>query len=127
MLFIEHDVEHVLGIIVLQARAYKLDLDEANAKLKKVMESERTLSASMASLRAEVKNARAEIESVREEGEAALAEKDEAIEMEMTQMRVEWEAAVSEEAKLREQVSTLSDALAKVCWQGMFSGCNVCL
>jgi len=73
------------------------------------------MSASMASLRAEVKNARAEIESVREEGEAALAEKDEAIEMEMTQMRTEWEAAVSEEAKLRERVSTLSDALTKVC------------
>lgn len=72
------------------------------------------MSASMASLRAELKNARAEIEAVREEGETALVEKEEGIEMEMTQMRTEWEAAVSEEAKLREQVSTLSDGLAKV-------------
>lgn len=100
--------------VVDKARAYKIDLDEANAKLKKLVESERTMSASMASLRAEVKNARAEIESVREEGEAALAEKEESIEMEMTQMRTEWEAAVSEEAKLREQVSTLSETSTKL-------------
>jgi histidinol dehydrogenase len=94
------------------------------------MESERNMSASMASLRAEVTNARAEIEHVREEGEAALAEKEEQIEMEMTQMRAEWEAAVSEEAKLKEKVTELTDALTKVCCvhlsqaQRMFLGRN---
>jgi hypothetical protein len=62
-----------------QARAFKLELDEANEKLNKVMESERNMSASMASLRAEVTNACVEIE-----GEAGLAEKEEQIEMEMT-------------------------------------------
>lgn len=100
---------------LLQARAFKLDLDEVNAKLKKVMESERSMSASMASLRAEVTNSRAEVERVREEGESALAEKEEQIELEMSQMRAEWEAAVSEEAKLKGKVSELTDALAKVC------------
>ena len=84
----------------------------------------------MASLRAEVTNARAEIEHVREEGEAALSEKEEQIEMDMSRMRAEWEAAVSEEGKLKEKVAELSDALAKVCWfhlsqaQYLFLGYN---
>jgi hypothetical protein len=55
------------------------DFASTNEKLNKVMESERNMSASMASLRAEVTNACVEIE-----GEAGLAEKEEQIEMEMT-------------------------------------------
>nr|XP_024398560.1 protein WEAK CHLOROPLAST MOVEMENT UNDER BLUE LIGHT-like 1 isoform X1 [Physcomitrium patens]PNR37569.1 hypothetical protein PHYPA_020678 [Physcomitrium patens] len=97
-----------------KARAFKFDLDEANIKLKKLMESERSMSATMASLRAEVGNANAEIARAREEGEAALAEKESDIEMEMSRMKTEWGAAVAEEKRLKEESSALSKALTKV-------------
>lgn len=98
----------------MQARGLKMDLEEANVKLKKVTESERSMSASVASLRAELKNARAELAVVKEEGETAVAEKEAEIEVEMNHMRSEWEAAVSSDARLTESVTTLNEALHQV-------------
>ena len=46
--------------------------------------------------------------AVKEEGDQAMAEKDEQIEEEMTRMRTEWQSAVSSEARLTEEVSTLT-------------------
>lgn len=102
----------------MQAREFKYELDEANAMLKKVTQSERSMSASMASLRAEIKTMQNEMIAVKEEGDQAMAEKDEQIEEEMTRMRTEWQSAVSSEARLTEEVSTLTESLEKV------SGCN---
>lgn len=85
-------------LLVLQARGFKLDLDEVTAKLEKVTESERTMSASMASLKAELNNARTELAATREDHGVALAEKEQQRELELNQMKTEWEVAVISEA-----------------------------
>jgi hypothetical protein len=79
---------------VLQARAFELDLNEVTAKLEKVTESERTMSASMAGLKAELNNVKAELAATQEDHGNALAEKEQQYEVELNQMRTQWEVAV---------------------------------
>lgn len=100
--------------LVLLARALKLDLDEAIAKLEKVTESEKSMSSSMASLKAELNNAKTELEAAREDRGIALAEKEQQYELELNQMRSQWEVAVISEASLTDANFAVNESLIKV-------------
>jgi chromosome segregation ATPase len=97
-----------------QARTFKLDLDDATARLEKAVEAERTMSASMASLKAELNNARTELAATREDHGLALAEKEQRCELELNQMRAQWEVAVISEATLTDANFALNESLLKV-------------
>ena len=90
-----------------------MDLDEATAKLEKAIESERTMSASMASLKAELNNARTQLAATLEDHRMALA-KEQQYELELNQMRSQWEVAVGSEATLTEANFALNESLIKV-------------
>jgi len=98
----------------LQAKAFEMDLDKVTAKLEKVTESERTMSASMASLKAELNNAKAELAATREDHGIALAEKEQQYELELNQMRTQWEVAVISETTLTDANFALNESLIKV-------------
>lgn len=100
--------------IKTQARTFKLDLDEATAKLQKANEAERTMAASMADLRADLNNTRAELTAIREDNGVALAEKDHQYEMKLNQMRAQLEAAVISETTLKDANLALNESLTKV-------------
>ncbi|KAG0609548.1 hypothetical protein M758_8G193100 [Ceratodon purpureus] len=100
--------------IKTQARTFKLDLDEATEKLVKAIESEKTMSASMASLKAELNNARTELAATREEHGLTLAEKEQQYELELNQMRAQWEVASISEATLTDANFALNESLIKV-------------
>lgn len=102
------------SFLYLQARAFKLDLDEATAKLEEAIEAERAVSTSMASLKAELTNARTELAATREDQGLALAEKEQQYELELNQMRAQWEVAVISEATLTDANFALNESLIKV-------------
>lgn len=91
-----------------------MDLDEASAKLEKAIESERTMSASMASLKAELNNARRELAATLEDHGIALAEKEQQYELKLNQMRAQWEVAVISEATLTDANFALNESLNEV-------------
>jgi exosome complex RNA-binding protein Rrp42 (RNase PH superfamily) len=72
------------------------------------------MSASMASLKAELNNARTELAATREDHGLALAEKEQRCELELNQMRAQWEVAVISEATLTDANFALNESLLKV-------------
>lgn len=94
----------------MQARAFKLDLDDVTAKLEKAIESERTMAASMVSLRAELNKSRGELAVVRENNGVAFVEKDQRHETELNQMRALLEAAVISTTMLKDANFSLNES-----------------
>jgi hypothetical protein len=91
-----------------------MQFEESNVKLKKAIEQEQTMSASLASLKAELNNTRTELAAVKEEGEAAVADVSAEMQLELSRANNLLEAATTAEAKAKESVARLNDALNQV-------------
>ncbi|CAM6037148.1 unnamed protein product [Sphagnum compactum] len=100
--------------IAEKARSFAMQLEESNVKLKKAIEQEQTMSASLASLKAELNNTRTELAAVKEEGEAAVADVSAEMQLELSRANNLLEAATTAEAKAKESVARLNDALNQV-------------
>jgi peptidoglycan hydrolase CwlO-like protein len=91
-----------------------MQLEESNAKVKKAIEQEQRMSASLASLKAELKNAITELAAVKEEYEVTVADVTAEMELELSKAKSLLEAGTQAESKAKECISGLNDALHQV-------------
>ena len=85
-------------------------LEESNTNLKMATEKERILLASLASLKAELNNTKSDLMNLKKEADESAAEMEEQI----GQLQAELVAATLGEAKTKESLSGLNEALRKV-------------
>jgi chromosome segregation ATPase len=91
-----------------------MQLEESNAKVKKAIEQEQRMSASLASLKAELKNTMTELAAVKEEYEVTVADVTAEMELELSKAKSLLEAGTQAESKAKESISGLNDALHQV-------------
>ncbi|CAM6047324.1 unnamed protein product [Sphagnum compactum] len=96
------------------APSHNAELEESNAKVKKAIEQEQRMSASLASLKAELKNTMTELAAVKEEYEVTVADVTAEMELELSKAKSLLEAGIQAESKAKESISGLNDALHQV-------------
>lgn len=91
-----------------------MQLEESNAKVKKAIEQEQRMSASLASLKAELKNTMTELAAVKEKYEVTVADVTAEMELQLSKAKSLLEAGTQAESKAKESISGLDDALHQV-------------